>query len=175
MQEIQNRIKFEQDYQKGVLPADLASYPPLSWFPGPLNNCSSGFDGRRSECLTLLDDLRLPILKIENSTILAKKEHIDVVLNNYQVNSTIIKALYQESDIDPLNNLDNPGVPTIVAYGAFLQVEKTFYYPKNPKEEVAATGDFYFPEILDQGFGDGTVLVSSAITPAIKWIYEHGE
>lgn len=48
-----------------------------------------------------------------------------------------------------MNELENPGVPTIVAYGAFLQVEKTFYYEKNPMEEVIANGDFYFPEVLD--------------------------
>ena len=33
--------------------------------------------------------------------------------------------------------------------------------------------DFYFPEVSSYGFGDMTVLVSSAITPAIKWIYEY--
>lgn len=64
MQEILSRIKFEKQYLTGEKP-DMTTIP-LDWFPGPDHNCSAGFEGRRSECLTLLEDLRVPFLKIEN-------------------------------------------------------------------------------------------------------------
>jgi hypothetical protein len=48
-----------------------------------------------------------------------------------------------------------------------------FLYSKNPRAEIENKFDFYFPEMSSNSIGDGTVLSSSAITPAVKWIYEH--
>jgi hypothetical protein len=33
--------------------------------------------------------------------------------------------------------------------------------------------DFYFPDVTSQSTGDGTVMSTSAITTAIKWIHEN--
>ena len=38
---------------------------------------------------------------------------------------------------------------------------------------IESTNDFYFPNITKFSLGDGTVMTTSAITPAIKWIWEH--
>jgi len=72
-----------------------------------------------------------------------------------------------------MENLIHPGVPFIIVYGAFLNVEAKFHYNKNPIDVVTATNDFYFPESIESNVGDGTVLTGSAVTPAVKWIYEH--
>jgi lecithin-cholesterol acyltransferase len=54
-----------------------------------------------------------------------------------------------------------------------MSVEDKFSYDKSPLEVITQTNDFYFPENVESTVGDGTVITASAITPAIKWIYEH--
>lgn len=79
------------------------------------------------------------------------------------------------------SNFDHPGVPTIIVYGAFLPVEErycdhfmsSFSYELNPRVEIESKNDFYFPKVSTFAYGDGTVMASSAMTPAIKWINEH--
>jgi hypothetical protein len=56
-----------------------------------------------------------------------------------------------------------------------LDASIRFKYSKNPRAEIENNYDFCFPEMSSDSIGDGTVLSSSAITPAVKWIYEHKE
>lgn len=85
----------------------------------------------------------------------------------------MINDFYTKDTLDTLLNFNNPGVPYLVLYGSYGLTEYQFKYQKNPLDQVTKTGDFYFPEETISTLGDSTVIASSAITPAAKWIYEH--
>ena len=85
----------------------------------------------------------------------------------------MINDFYTKDTLDTLVNFNNPGVPYLVLYGSYGPTEYQFKYQKNPLDQVNKTGDFYFPEETLSTLGDSTVIASSAVTPAVKWIYEH--
>ena len=78
---------------------------------------------------------------------------------------------YLESLDEGLRDLVNPGVPTIIVYGAYAETGRKFIYNNDPKE-YAKQQLFYFPDLDEQSLGDYSILALSAITPGIKWNYE---
>ena len=78
---------------------------------------------------------------------------------------------YLESQEEGLMDLVNPGVPTIIVYGAYAETGRKFIYNNDPKE-YAKQQLFYFPDVVENSWGDDTVLALSATTAGIKWNYE---
>ncbi|CAD8054511.1 unnamed protein product [Paramecium primaurelia] len=166
MQEILKRIQQEKDF----IEKKTNNVTALSWFPNPNELCTNLTDFK-SECLIHLQDLKEHFIEIENKQFTA--QDIKELLDKYTINGTLISQYYQNYQSNPLNTLQNPEVPFIVLYGGFAQTEYQFKYLKNPYHEVLDKQDFYFPNFTTYAVGDQTVLTSSALTPAIKWIYEH--
>ncbi|CAK70541.1 unnamed protein product (macronuclear) [Paramecium tetraurelia] len=166
MQEILKRIQQEKEFIENK----TNNVTALSWFPNPKELCTNLTDFQ-SACLIHMQDLKEYFIEIEDQKFTA--QDIQELLDNYTINGTLISQYYQNYQSNALNTLQNPEVPFIVLYGGFAQTEYQFKYQRNPYHEVLEKLDFYFPNHTSYAIGDQTVLTSSALTPAIKWIYEH--
>lgn len=58
-----------------------------------------------------------------------------------------------------------------IIYSSVIPTLFYYEYKKNPKI-MTDKNEFYEPETENYYYGDGSVLVTSAITPGIKWAWE---
>lgn len=79
----------------------------------------------------------------------------------------------EETKREKANNVEHPGVPMVVIYGAHHMTPFRFKYLENPAVVTEKTDNFYLPDEITKIIGDSTVLASSSMTPGIKWVYEH--
>ena len=65
----------------------------------------------------------------------------------------------------------NPGVQVNIIFAGMLPTLSKIFFDKDPRSETLQNR-FAEPEKIETEMGDGTVLVSSAISPGIKWAWE---
>ncbi|CAD8105005.1 unnamed protein product [Paramecium sonneborni] len=173
MQEILDRMQWDKEF---ISTGKRPSRPnPLSWFPEPSEICGADFADRSNHCQLLMHDMSEHFLKVVNKLYYSTDESTREAIND-NINPDAAKQIldYVDETTRPkANNVEHPGVPMVVVYGAHEMTPFQFEYNKQPQPIVDSTDDFYFPDHIIKAIGDSTVLASSSMTPAIKWIYEH--
>ena len=72
------------------------------------------------------------------------------------------------------DKLPNPGVETIVMYSTIVRTPKKYFFNLSPATKSKTEGSsFVIADTVIEGMGDGTVLATSSITPALKWASEY--
>ncbi|CAK71497.1 unnamed protein product (macronuclear) [Paramecium tetraurelia] len=173
MQQILDRIKWDKEFlSTGKRP----SRPnPLNWFPEPDQICGADFEERSNHCQLLMSDMSEHFLRVVDKLYYSTEESMIEALSE-NINSDALQQLLeyvQETKRVKADNLEHPGVPMVVIYAANQLTPAQFEYDKQPQPIVDSSDDFYLPDHIQKAYGDATVLASSAMTPAIKWIYEH--
>ncbi|EAS04696.2 lecithin-cholesterol acyltransferase (macronuclear) [Tetrahymena thermophila SB210] len=171
MIDVIKRIDYEEN---GIIENSV----PFNFLPEPNEDCVNNvFDTRiGGKCKSGLINLQKePILSINNEQFKANKEDINKIIENYSIyDAEQQKNLFKKaSESRGLYDLINPNVPVSIIYGNVLETEWNFNYKKHTREVFEKTNNFYFPEDIKTGLGDGTVPTFSAILPGFKWFHEY--
>lgn len=75
-----------------------------------------------------------------------------------------------KSIIQELDNLQNPNVPTVIVYSSIFNVSKNFDFYVD-QLDYANNQTFGLFNKTEFSIGDGTVLSTSVLAPAFKWIW----
>lgn len=173
MVELLQRMEADAEFlRSGKFPT---SNVPLPWFPTPNSKCGADFTDRPNNCLLLMSDLKDHFLKVEGKTYDAQEASLKAAISeNIEAGAAkTLLSFVDETKRPKAINVEHPGVPVVILYGAHTKGPYQLTYNRNPRTVVTETQDFYFPEEISTTVGDGTVVASSAMAPGVKWVWEH--
>lgn len=132
-------------------------------FPQPTETCNSGFKSRDKMCRFDFFDLS-KIGSVFNEEV--DTYNMGYILKKYGVGYQEEKFWSQNYD-ERWETLPNLGVQTNILFSTTVPSKKHFNFKTDPRTQ---TKQFKIvnPD-WDMGYGDGSVLASSAIIPGIKW------
>ena len=170
MKSILNRIQMEKastpKYQ--LSPSeDIVS----SIFPDPSRVCfATEWKIRSNKCLIGMEELNIiggvdkEILTVDN---------ISEMFNKHSFFEMAGKLFEKESQ-GGYDNMQNPGVETVIIYSSMLNTPKEYHYSKSPKTSTTKEDSGFYPaDKIRYTLGDETVLASSSLLPGFKWAYEY--
>jgi len=182
MKELMQRIELEDNYSI-YTPEGRAKWEelsrsgnyPFNWFPSPLENCTQGFTQRMNHCgLNMYNWSATPIATIEDKNFSVSTEDLADIFEQYV--TMIPPDNYEYFLEDTMTNnvylLQNPEVPVTIIYGSHLYTERSFIWDYNPVD-YTTKDEFAIPTKTIMTQGDGTVPVTSALLPGIKWAWEY--
>lgn len=139
----------------------------MNIFPNISDKCMPGFEKRGEKCITNLFHFE-EFGEIEGKSI--KPSTVKDIFKDYSYNPFHPEMLEQTID-KRFVEFENPGVQVNIIFSSVLPTISKFKYKGNPKTKTL-NDEFYEPEEIEYKMGDGSVLVTSAISPGIKWAYE---
>lgn len=144
MKELLERVKYEQTnlYTSSTYEG---SSTPLDIFPSTNDVCKPMVKGVNKYCQTYLyDQLREPVLQVEDSNYYLKYDQIKQFLEKYSTFSDIVD-MFEDNWQPVFTNLTNPGVKVTNVYGAFGNTAVRFRYEDDPNE-YTKQNEYYFPD-----------------------------
>jgi hypothetical protein len=128
---------------------------------------------RGKECKTHVRSFQdLPLVKIGDEEYFAREDDIIRLVDKHIVTSNITRKLYEDALRTGNNLLNNPGVQTVLLYGAFQETELSLEYDADVANQTR-NNILTYPKKTVMGVGDGTILATSTITAGAKWIWEY--
>ena len=94
-------------------------------------------------------------------------EDILTIFGYFESSQVMLSSFRMES----LDRMDNPGVQVNIIYSGMLPTLSKVFFTANPRAQTLQNR-FAEPDKIESQMGDGTVLVSSAISPGVKWAWE---
>jgi hypothetical protein len=161
MKEFNKRFDYESG--KGSRPTTGT----MAIFPDKNTVCNSGFKSRDEKCTTGLFPMKF-IGKVNGEYI--TNQSLQSLFKKYSYEPRT-GDLFKAAQDSRFNDFPNPGVQVNIIYSSVIPTLYNFEYSKDPKT-MTRSNKHYEPEVKKNYLGDGSVLVSSAITPGIKWAYE---
>lgn len=95
-------------------------------------------------------------------------EDILTIFSYFEASPVMLSTFKLES----FEKMENPGVQVNIIYAGMLPTLSKVFFDKDPRSETLQNR-FAEPDKIETQMGDGTVLVSSAISPGIKWAWEY--
>lgn len=143
-------------------------------FP-PFNSvCLPGYESRQEKCFSGFFKYKSSG-KIKNYIVNGASQEAMIKTYGFTNNT---EYFFQKEKSYLNNNIDykmrNPKVQVNVIYSSMTPTYSQFRYLNDPRYKTLR-GKFGLPEVVNYELGDGSVLVTSAILPAIRWAYEHAE
>lgn len=166
LKDIEKRITHER--ANASIPDDEKELLINKIFPDPTEKCNTGFKQRgEGYCHTGMS----PIWDI--GTLMGIPINPDTMPALMDVYSFDRKSseFYEYIQDERFDRMDNPGVQVNVVYATHLNSISGMTYEEDPREKTLMDA-FSLPK-TEYEPGDGTVMITSILGPALKWAYEH--
>jgi len=147
----------------------------FKWFPTPLENCTQGYKQKPDNCaLNMYNWSALPIVNIMGKEFYVGSEEIGDLFENYvnTIPPDDYTSFLEDANTNHIYLLQNPEVPVTVIYDGHLKTEQSFTWNYDPTDKTSKDS-FALPNVTTYTQGDGTVPVTSALLPGIKWSWEY--
>ena len=136
-------------------------------FPHPDTKCFNDeyAELRSTKCTTGLYEIQdLGLVNGEKVT----TENLPKIVKKYAHDPKMGDLMKERVEDNTFIDFENPGVQTNIIYISLLKTPSRVFYDQDPKIKSKA-GKFYEPDRAETVVGDGTVSVSTSITPGVRW------
>jgi hypothetical protein len=158
MKAIHERIEAEKHGKQ------LVTGTVLDILPQPTETCMPHFITRDEFCNFRFVDMS-DSGSIEDKRI--TKDSVHSLLERYAAIDGA-KEIYESVEDDLFDLLKNPGVQVNILFSSVVPTVSKFDFDEDPSVKTRA-GAYIAPTEEHFSYGDGSVLVTSAITPGLKW------
>lgn len=136
-------------------------------FPQPTENCNLGFESRDKKCkFDFFDMSRIGKIKSGSSYEEVDSYNMAEIMKKFGIGYHEEK-FWNENIDKRWDTLPNLGVQTNIVFSTTVPTKKFFTFTSDPRPETDKL-NIVTPDWI-RGYGDGSVLASSALIPGIKW------